>query len=149
MGEVKAEIEQAIKTLQLKQTDICEVTNIKKLYLELLDCFVKSGDRKWWWEDFKQESFNFIEYERPWEQLIHIIPKEADTVWLMIEDDQEEYYPIYDCKTAVISDLIGECTAFEYYIMDKNKQWLLCENHSDQLIGVGKVLKTINKDKLR
>lgn len=149
MGEVKVEIEQAIKTLQLKQTDICEVINIKKLYLELLDCFVKSGDRKWWWEDFKQEAFYFVAYERPFEELIHIIPKESDTVWLMIEDDQEEYYPIYNCKPAVIGELIGECSAFEYYVIDKNKQWLLCENHSDQLIGVGKELKTLNSSRLR
>ncbi|MDH7447590.1 DUF6756 family protein [Aquimarina sp. 2201CG14-23] len=149
MGTVKTEIAQAIKTLKLKQEDICLVSDVKSLYLELLVHFVKSGDRRWWWEDFKQEAFYFKEYEFPFQQIINIIPKNVDTVWLMVEDDEEKYYPIYNCKPSVIAQLIGECTAFEYYVIDKNKQWLLCENHSDQLIGVGEQLRIINKDKLR
>ncbi|MFD2562898.1 DUF6756 family protein [Aquimarina rubra] len=149
MGAVKTEIEQAIKTLELEQEDICLVSDVKTLYVELLTHFVKSGDRRWWWEDFKQDSFNFMKYERPFEQLIHIIPKDIDKVWLMVEDDEEEYYPIYNCKPAVIGGVIGECSAFEYYVIDKNKAWLLCENHSDQLIGVGEKLRTKNSDKLQ
>ncbi len=149
MGTVKTEIEQAITTLNLKPTEIRLVADVETLYLDLLKHFVKSGDRKWWWEDFKQESFYFKTYQFPFKELIHIIPKEADTAWLMIEDDQEDHYPIYNCKSSIIGELIAECSAFEYYVIDKNKQWLLCENHSDQLIGVGKQLRIINKDKLR
>ncbi|WP_103070119.1 DUF6756 family protein [Aquimarina sediminis] len=149
MGAVKTEIEQAIKTLNLQPADICLVSDGKGLYLELLNHFVTSGDRKWWWEDFRQEPFYFIEYKRPFEHLIHIIPEKTNTVWLMVEDDEEDYYPIYNCKPSVIGKLIGECGAFEYYVIDQNKQWLICENHSDQLIGVGTALKSKNKDKLR
>lgn len=149
MGAVANEIEQAIKTLNLSQTDICLVSDVKSLYLELLSHFVKSGDRKWWWEDFKQESFHFMDYEFPFQELINIIPKEINTVWLMVEDNEEQYYPIYDCKPSIISNLIEECSAFEYYVIDKNKQWLLCENHSDRLIGIGKELRAINKNRLQ
>ncbi|WP_299242909.1 DUF6756 family protein [uncultured Aquimarina sp.] len=149
MGTIKAEIAQAIKTLKLKQEDICLVSDVKSLYLELLTHFIKSGDRRWWWEDFRQEAFYFKTYEFPFKELIHIIPKDVNKVWLMVEDDEEAYYPIYDCKPSVIAQLIGECSAFEYYVIDKNKQWLLCENHSDQLIGVGEQLRILNKDKLR
>jgi len=149
MGAVKTEIEQAIKTLELEKEDICLVSDVKSLYLELLIHFVTSGDRRWWWEGFKQESFHFKEYEFPFQQIINIIPKDVDTVWLMVEDDEEKYYPIYHCKPSVIAQLIGECSAFEYYVIDKNKQWLLCENHSDQLIGVGEQLRIINKNKLK
>ncbi len=149
MGTVKIEIEQAITTLNLKPAEISLVADVKTLYLDLLKHFVKSGDRKWWWEDFKQDSFNFIEYEFPFKQIINILPKNIDAIWLMVEDDQEEYYPIYNCKPAVISELIGECSAFEYYVIDKNKQWLLCENHSDRLIGIGEELKAINISRLQ
>jgi len=149
MGTVKTEIAQAIKTLNLQEADICLVADVKNVYLELLAYFVKSGDRRWWWEDFKQEAFYFIAYEKPFEELINIIPKESYSVWFMVEDDDENYYPIYNSKPAVISNIIGECSAFEYYVIDKNKQWLLCENHSDQLIGVGATLKAINKNRLK
>jgi hypothetical protein len=108
MGEVKNEISKAIKKLNLQQTDIAligEKSN-ETLYFELLDCFVKSEDRRWWWEDFKQDCFDFIDYEKPFEHLNEIIPDLNKKVWLMVEDDQEEYYPIYECHPYIIGKII-------------------------------------------
>ena len=137
--------------MKLKQTDFALIdkkTN-KTLYFELLDCFVQSGDRRWWWEDFKNDSFDFIDYEKPYENLNNIIPDLKCKVWLMIEDDQEEFYPIYDCKPPTIRQVIGECFGFEYYVIDKNKDWLICENHHNRLIGIGQKLKEKNADKIK
>lgn len=76
MGEVSKEISIAIKTLNYseEQIKLLDFDSGKRLYYELLDWFVKSGDRRWWWEDFKQESFDFLEYDKPFEQLIDFIP---------------------------------------------------------------------------
>jgi len=148
MGQVNQEISNAIKTLNLtnKQIKLLDFGVGKKLYLELLEWFVKSGDRRWWWEDFNKESFDFPDYEKPFEHLIEIIPESDKNVWLMVEDDQEDFYPIYDCHPLIIGKLIGECFGFEYYLIDKNKDWLICENHHNRLIGIGDKLKEKNID---
>lgn len=149
MGEVKDEILKAIKTLGLKDKEIKLVENeAEKIFFDCLDNFVKSGDRRWWWEDFKQDSFDFINYEKPFEHLDGILPDLNENVWFMVEDDQEDYFPIYDCNPSSIKHIIGECFRFEYYIIDKNKEWLICENHHNRLIGIGKKLKQKNIDKI-
>lgn len=143
MGEVTQEISTAIKTFKYteEQIKLLDFDSGKGLYYELLDWFVKSGDRRWWWEDFKMESFDFVDYEKPFEKLNEIIPDLKKKVWLMVEDDQEEYYPIYDCEPSIIGKIIGECFGFEYYVIDKNMDWLICENHHGRLIGLGQNLK--------
>jgi hypothetical protein len=139
MGEIKEEISIAIKSLGLTSEDIIglDYETGKKIFSECLNHFVKSGDRRWWWEDFKQYSFSIDHYEKPFEHLNELIPDLNKKVWLMVEDDQEEYYPIYDCNPKIIKDLIGECVGFEYYIIAKDKKWLICENHHSRLIGAG------------
>lgn len=151
MGEVSQEISNAIKTLNFTDNEISllDLKSGKKLYFELLDFFVTSGDRRWWWEDFKLESFDFVDYEKPFEKLNEIIPDLKKKVWLMVEDDQEEYYPIYTCEPSIIGQIIGECFGFEYYVIDKNMDWLICENHHNRLIGLGQKLKDKNIDKIR
>lgn len=151
MGEVSKEISIAIKTLNYseEQIKLLDFGSGKKLYYELLEWFVKSGDRRWWWEDFKQESFDFLEYDKPFEQLIDFIPDLEKNVWLMIEDDQEDFYPIYDCQPLIIGNLIEECFGFEYYVISKSKNWLICENHHNRLIGIGQKLKDKNLDKIK
>lgn len=132
-----------------EQIKLLDSESGKKLYYELLDWYVKSGDSRWWWEDFKQESFDFHEYDKPFEQLIYFIPDLEKNVWLMIEDDQEDSYPIYDCQPSIIGNLIGKCFGFEYYVIDKNKNWLICENHHNRLIGLGQILKERNIYKIK
>ncbi|MCE4563822.1 hypothetical protein INQ51_05825 [Maribellus sp. CM-23] len=151
MGDVIQEISTAIKTLKYSESQIklLDFDSGKELYYELLDWFVKSGDRRWWWEDFKQTSFDFHTYERPLEKLTEIIPDLNERVWLMVEDDEEEYYPIYDCEPSIIGQIIGECFGFEYYVIDKNLDWLICENHHNRLIGLGQKLKDKNIDKIK
>ena len=48
------------------------------------------------------ESFDFVDYEKPFQKLNEIILKKK--VWLMVEDDQEEYYPIYDCEPLLLKN---------------------------------------------
>jgi len=150
MGEVSKEISNAIKENRFTAKQINKLDGIlgKRIYDDLLNHFVKSGDRRWWWEDFKVESFNFKEYEKPFEHLNQILIEFQNNVWLMVEDDQEEFYPIYDCSPAIVGKLIGDCFGFEYYLIDKNKEWLICENHHNRLIGIGEKLKDKNRDRL-
>lgn len=151
MSEVKDEVLNVINKLKYTDKDILilDSETVKRIYNDCLDYFVKSGDRRWWWEDFKYDSFDFITHDKAFEQLIDIIPDLTKNVWLMIEDNSEAFYPIYDCNPNIIGQLIGECFGFEYYIIDKDKGWLICENHHNRLIGVGEILKMKNIDRIK
>lgn len=151
MGKVKDEIQNAIGNLGLSEKDIKLLDEItgERIFNDCLNYFVKSGDRRWWWEDFKQLSFSFRETAKPFELLNNIIPETGRNVWFIVEDVNEPYYPVYDTKPEIIKDIIGECFGFEYYIIDKNKEWLICENHHNKLIGVGDKLREKNMNKLR
>jgi hypothetical protein len=139
MGQVKEEISNAIQTLSLTPNDIelLDYERGHKIFERCLNKFVNSGDRRWWWEDFKDESFSISNLEKPFEHLEEYIPDLENHVWLMVEDDEEDYYPIYTCNPRKIGNLIGECFGFEYYIISKDLKWLLCENHHSRLIGTG------------
>jgi hypothetical protein len=142
-GEVKDEIENAINKLNLTESDIRLLENIQgeKIFNECVAYFLKSGDRRWWWEDFKFPSFSVTGIDNLFNYLNKIIPLTEGNVWLIVEDNQEPFYPVYDCNPRVIKNIIAECFGFEYYIVDKNKEWLLCENHHNRLIAIGDRLK--------
>lgn len=147
-GEVKVEIQNAISILKLTERDIQLLDDAQgeKIYHECVSYFVKSGDRRWWWEDFKFPSFSKSGLEYSFSYIDKIIPLTEGNVWLIVEDNLEPFYPVYDCNPRVIKDVIGECFGFEYYIINKNKEWLLCENHHNRLIGIGDKLRSSNFD---
>ncbi|UOE47098.1 hypothetical protein MTO98_22090 [Mucilaginibacter sp. SMC90] len=145
MGEVTKEVEEAIATLKLDKSIISKIDAQYNgiLYYELLAFFVNGEDRRWWWEAFKS-SFEFKMFDYPPDHFSEIIPDLTRKVWLMIEDVQDDFYPIYDVDPNYIRDILNECFGFEYYIIDKDYKWLLCENHHDSLFGVGDILKEHN-----
>ena len=146
MGEVTQEIAKAISSLNFSKEDVAllESKEGRKIFDKLLSNFVRSGDRRWWWEDFKKESFSFIQKDKPFEILNEVIPFTNEKVWLMVEDDLEDFYPIYEIRAEIIKDIVGECFGFEYYIIDKQMDWLICENHHNRLIGIGEKVKIKN-----
>ena len=69
--------------------------------------------------------------------MTEIVPDSKEVIWFIAEDSQLPYYPIFEFNTENAVKIIGECFAYEYYIVPKHKRWLLCENHHDDAIGVG------------
>jgi hypothetical protein len=143
MWTLDDEFDAAIEKLNLGHDTVCllEPDINRKLYDELLNCFVNGGDRRWWWEAFKS-SFRIEIDGYVLDQLNRMMPDLSQKVLLMIEDNYKPYYPIYDIQPTSIAPLLNECAAeFEYYIISKDFSWLLCENHHDTLFGIGELLK--------
>lgn len=143
--EVLEEVNKAISLLNL-QGEIHLADQNGVLYLELLNHFVKGGDRRWWWESFKLESESIaFEDDKGFERIISLVPDPSEVVWFIVEDDQLPYYPIFECSVSSAVSIIGECFGFEYYLIPKNKNWLICENHHNYVIGVGnKITKRLS-----
>jgi hypothetical protein len=53
--------------------------------------------------------------------------------------DKRRNFPVYATTLAVAQQVIGECYAFEYYLVAKDLGWLLCANHHDLMMGLGGV----------
>jgi len=141
MGRVIKEIDAAIKSLDIDPSSFVRLNREQNenLYQRLLKKFVASGNRRWWWEDFKLPKYNFEEHPNRIEQLRSILVEIKEKVWFMPEDDEYDFYPIYESEPAVIPDILSECFFFEYYIISKQENWLICENHHNHLIGINSI----------
>jgi hypothetical protein len=139
MSEVIEEIENAIAKLKLEK-DVIRLDDgeVKTVYLDLLATFVEGGDRRWWWESFKLPSRSKgYEDGKGFERLTKMVPDSKEKLWFIAEDVQLPYFPIFEASAEDVVKIIGECFAYEYYLVPKHKRWLLCENHHDNIIGVG------------
>lgn len=140
MSQVAEEIQNAIGLLKLESSvKRVAISKEETLYYDLLSHFVDGGDRRWWWEAFKLPS-EYITYDEDsgFEKLVELVPDSKEEIWFMVEDDKLPHYPIYEASTENITKIIGECFAYEYYLIPKNKRWLLCETHHNSIVGVGK-----------
>lgn len=52
--------------------------------------------------------------------------------FLFVENEKGCLFLIKDGY--IIKDIIGECFLFEYYIIDINYEWIVCNNHHDYLL---------------
>ena len=142
MSLVTEEIETAVKNMGLKENDIrlLPAEENRLLYGALVERFVSGGDRKWWWEAFKEEAASQVfDDGMGFKRIPELVPDAKQKLWFVVEEDQMEFYPIYETTTEVASAVIGECYGFEYYLAPKDQRWLICENHHNTIIGIGKV----------
>ena len=120
---------------------VVRVSDESKIYSELLSYFIKGKERTFYWEHLKMEpTFKFFEDYKGFTHICKIVPDENEVVWFMVEDDTLPNYPIFECSIKNAVKIIRECYIFDYYIIPKNKGWLLCETHHGHLVGVGEAL---------
>ncbi len=139
MSQVLHEVENAISLLGLSKDVRLLKDEGGPLYDSLVTHFVDGGDRRWWWEAFSSPSES-ITYDdgKGFEKLSQLVPDPEEVIWFVVEDDDLPNYPIFEASTENVVKIIGECFAFEYYLVPRDKSWLLCENHHNRIIGVGK-----------
>ena len=144
MSLVSKEIETAIKVHSLVENEFKKIEDsiASTLYFELLETFVKGGNRLWWWESFRKNAITIDPKDnKGYECIKQIVPDSKELVWFLAEEDELPFFPIYEGTTDAIVKVLGGCFAFEYYLIPKNKNWLLCENHHNEIIGVGETIE--------
>ena len=140
MKTIKDEIQNAARVLGLSSGDIREVPDgeAREIFKKALVTFVEGGDRKWWWEVFskKSESIKFND-DKGFQKITKIVPNPEEHIWFIVEEAQLDYYPVYEATPQAIQQVIGECYGFEYYLISKEFNWLLCEDHHHNFHGIG------------
>lgn len=140
MSLVTEEIESAVSKLGLGLAEIqlLPAEENKRLYGLLVGKFVSGGDRRWWWEAFNEEEASHVfEDGMGFKRIPELVPDANEKLWFVVEEDQMEFYPVYETTAEVASAIVGECYGFEYYLIPKDTSWIICENHHNRIIGVG------------
>jgi hypothetical protein len=147
MSDITDEVDKAIEALGLvpevrRLPDVHE----RLLYSELVGEFLSGKDRRWWWEAFTKPSASVLFSDSMgFKHIPELVPSATEPCWFMVEDSESDTYPIYEATPELASKIIGECFAFEYYLIAKDKRWFLCENHHGLVIGIGPdVVEAIN-----
>lgn len=56
----------------------------------------------------------------------------------MVEGDPE--FVLCEATVEAVQSVIGECWAFEYYLVSQSLDWLIGENHSDVVFAIGEAV---------
>ena len=102
--------------------------------------FVKEAGRRWWWEAFQDVPTAQTHFPdgTGWRHLNRIVPPKSGLVWFVVESDPA--FVLCEATVEAVQSVIGECWAFEYYVVSRSLDWLVCENHSDVVIAIGEAV---------
>lgn len=133
------EIQKAAQTLGLSSEGFRRLPaeDAKHVYSSALRHFVPKGHPYWWWEHFPTStSVHFVDGDG-WRHLIELVPDSNERVWFIAEDFVPPEYSVWEASICDIQAVVGECYPFEYYVIQQQFRWLVCENHHDVVIAVG------------
>jgi hypothetical protein len=106
--------------------------------------FVGEPRSGWWWSWFQPEpaSARYTgEASYGYHYITEVVPPDSAALWLIAGDCLDRSFVVCEGSIEDIRDVIGECFGFEYYVVPKDLDWLLCENHHDTLIAVGDAVR--------
>lgn len=137
---ILTEINEALSSLALGAEDALVASEdvAAAVIAKSKTAFVSEGAYNWWWEAFREPTASLqVPDGCGWRVLAELVRDANERVWFIAEPEPEQASVVFDSTPEVISRNIGECYAFEYYLVAKDFAWLICENHHNVLIVVG------------
>ena len=108
------------------------------VYRSALRHFVPKGQPRWWWEHFPSSTGVDFSAGDGWRHLVELVPDADEQVWFIAEDSAPPEYSVWEGSVRDIQVVIAECYGLEFYIIQQQFRWLVCENHHDVVVAVGK-----------
>jgi len=145
---MRAKIAEALRRLDIPETEFSPLRQHQYAPIldRILETFTRFGsqgkNQMWLWEGFKGRTEVLqVEHNNGPNCLARLLAME-DRVWFIAEDWEGDKksgnFWIFEGQVAAITSVLREIHAFEYYLVAKDFSWLICENHHDQIIGIGK-----------
>jgi hypothetical protein len=134
------EIQRAVQTLGFAAERFrrLPLDEAKRVYQSALRRFVPHGQPHWWWEHFPAGTGVHFSNGDGWQYLTKIVPHAEERGWFIAEDFVAPEYSVWEASVRDIQAVIGECYGFEFYVIQKQLEWLVCENHHDVVVAVGR-----------
>jgi hypothetical protein len=137
--DVLAELERARDELGLSREDFALLPNseAREIVARVIDTFVQVPEARWWWEHLKQPGLRAsFRDDKAYSRLTRLLPSAQEKAWLIAEPDESQV-SVFSATPATLERVLGECLAFEYYVVGAAMDWLVCENHHGVLTVVG------------
>jgi len=98
----------------------------------------------WWWESFKEPQYGINVESHPYDYLHRLIDK-TEKIWFVACDSNKDpsKFWLFQGYIEPIQKVLDEHYQFEFYIVSKKYEWLLCVNHHDNLIGLGSIISKL------
>jgi len=97
----------------------------------------------WWWEALREPAYCTIPTD-PVRTLKSLI-RANEPVWFVAEASGEKQignFWLYETTIEPLCAVLAECPHFEYYVVGKKMDWLICENHHGVLMANGDEMAT-------
>ncbi len=95
----------------------------------------------WLWDSFQEPKFARADCPPMCTAMLRKLVPAEEAIWFVAEDSgrQKEHgnFWLYEGHIDAIAAVLDEAWLFEFYLVSKKFEWLLCENHHDVLIAVG------------
>ncbi len=115
--------------------------------------YVREPGRRWWWEAFRCRAYAVaFTDQRGFRRLTEVVPAPKEPVWLIANVDEDSPGPVlaFEGSIDAIQAVIGQCYAFEYYVVARRYEWLICETHHNLVIAQGyKAMKRLRAYAMR
>ena len=141
---MRQQINLTAAALSLKPTEFRQIRvhQYQDILMSIIEKFTTLGRKGWnatWWDHFKGVE-SAIHTADAYKLLRELVPTE-ERVWFVAQDwgrnKHDGGFWLFEGKIQAIVSVLDEMFGFEYYIVSKKFEWLVCENHHDVLIGVG------------
>ena len=133
------EVTRAVRELALPVSEfrILPEQEASPIHASIEAHFVKEAGLRWWWEAFRDLTTTQTHFAEGtgWSFLSRIAPPESGLVWFVVEN--HPHFVLCEASVEAIQSVIGECWAFEYYVVSPSLDWLVCENHHDVMYAIG------------
>jgi len=120
----------------------------EKIYHKFCTLTLPTQRPLWLWENFKLDTFSFSNKQKRPELYLDELVDGDETVWFFVNEtiNGRDKFWFYEGKIKSIQTIIDETVGLdEFYVVSKKYEWLICINHSDNLIATGNQMP----DKLR
>lgn len=134
------EIQRAAKALGFPSTRFCRLPPDEEeyLYQSVQRHFVLvDKNPRLWWEHFPSSTGVQFADGDGWRVLDSIVPNPDEKVWFIAKDSASPEYSVWEGRVRTVQAVISDCYCFEYYLIQKEFHWLVCESHHNVVIAVG------------
>ncbi|THF71098.1 hypothetical protein E7T06_04655 [Deinococcus sp. Arct2-2] len=148
---MRTKIAEALRSLDIPESEFFPLRQHQYAPIldHILETFTRFGshgeNQMWLWEGLKGRAEVLqVEHNNGPDYLAQILSAE-ERVWFIAEDwegnKKSGNFWIFEGRVAAIISVPNEIHAFEYYLVAKDFSWLICENHHNQMLGIGKPIE--------
>jgi len=136
---LRDDINKSIKKANIKGFKFVRLTAYEDLLRRIAEKFIVQGRAGlkyvWLWEHFHEPTVSSNEQDAI--KLLELKLPKDQSYWFLASEENGKYWVAEGIGEGIIQ-VLKEMYCFEYYIIERNFRWIVCENHHGTLIQAGK-----------